>query len=44
MRNLTLKEKIFNFKAIAISKIVLQSFITIFPKHIMNELEKTQKT
>ena len=43
MRNLTLKEKIFIFKAIAISKIVLQSFITIFPKH-MNELEKTQKT
>ena len=44
MRNLTLEEKIVIFKAIAISKINLQSFITTAPKHIVNKLEKIQKT
>ena len=44
MRNLTLEEKIAIFKTIAISKIVFQSFIAAVPKHIINELEKIQKT
>ena len=42
MRNLTLEGKIVIFKTIAISKIVFQTFITTVPKHIINELEKTQ--
>ena len=44
MRNLTLEKKIVIFKTIAISKIVFQSFITTVPKHIVNKLEKIQKT
>ena len=43
MRNLTLEEKAFIFKALAISKIVFQSLITPVPRHIVNELEKIQK-
>ena len=42
MRNLTLEGKIVIFKTIAISKIVLQSFVINVPKHIENELEKIQ--
>ena len=44
IRNLTLEGKIVIFKTIVISKIVSQSFITTVPKHIVNELEKIQKT
>ena len=44
MRNVTLEEKIAIFKTVSISKIVFQSFIVTVPKHIINELEKTQKT
>ena len=44
MRNLTLEGKIVIFKILAISKIVFQSLITPFPRHIVNELEKLQKT
>ena len=43
MRNVTLEEKIAIFKTVSISKIVFQSFIVTVPKHIINELEKTQK-
>ena len=42
MRKLTREGNIVIFKAIAISKIVFQAFITTAPKHIVNELEKTQ--
>ena len=38
MRRLTLEGKIVIFKAIVISKIVFQAFITTVPKHILNEL------
>ena len=31
------------FEAIAILKIVFQSFITTVPKHIINDLEKIQE-
>ena len=44
MRNLTLERKIAIFKTIIISKIVFQSFTTTVPKHVVNELEKIQKT
>ena len=44
MRNLTLEGKIVIFKTLAISKIVFQSMITPVPRHIVNELERTQKT
>ena len=46
MRKLTLGGKIVVFKAIAISKIVFQSFITTVSKHNINELikMKIQKT
>ena len=43
MRNVTLAGKIFIIKAIAISKIIFQSFITTVTKHTINELEKIQK-
>ena len=43
MRRLTLEGKIVIFKTIAISKIVFQAFMTIVPKHIINELKKIQK-
>ena len=43
MRNVTLEEKIAIFKTVSISKIVFQSFIVTVPKHIINELGKTQK-
>ena len=43
-RNLTLEGKIVIFKTIAISKIVFQLFTTTVTKHIINELEKIQKT
>ena len=42
MRRFTLKGNIVIFKTIAISKIVFQTFITIVPKHIFNELKKIQ--
>ena len=42
MRRLTLEGKIVIFETIAISKIVFQAFITIVPKHILNELKKIQ--
>ena len=41
MRKLTLEGKIVIYKTIVISKIVLQSFITTVPKHIVNELKNT---
>ena len=44
MRNLTLEGKIFIFKTIAISKIACQLFVTTVPKHVVNKLEKIQKT
>ena len=44
MRDLTLEGKIVNFKTIVISKIVFQSIITTLPKHVVNKLEKRQKT
>ena len=44
MRNLTLEKKIVIFKTLAISKIVFQSVITTVPRHIVNGVEKTQKT
>ena len=44
MRNLTLEGKIVIFKTLAISKIVFQSLITPVPRHVVNELEKIQKT
>ena len=44
MRNLTLGEKIGIFKGLIISKIVFQTLITPVPWHIVNELEKIQKT
>ena len=40
MRNLTLEGEIVIFKTLAISKIVFQSLITPFPRHIVNKLEK----
>ena len=43
MRNLTPEGKIEIFKAIAISKILFQSFITIVAKYVVNELEKIKK-
>ena len=43
MRNITLETKIVVFKIKAISKIILQSFITTALKHVVNELEKIQK-
>ena len=43
MRKLTPEGKIVIFKTIAISRIVFQTFITTIPKHIVNELKKTQK-
>ena len=43
MRNLTLEGKIVIFKTLAISKIVFQSMITPFPRHIGSELERIQK-
>ena len=43
MRNLTL-EGIVTFKTLAISKIVFQLMITPVPRHILNELEKIQKS
>ena len=43
MRKLTLEGKTVIFKAITISKIVFQAFITTVPKHIANELTKIQK-
>ena len=43
MRKLTLEGKITIFKTIAISKLAFQSFVTTFPKHIVDELEKIQK-
>ena len=43
MRNLTLGGKIVIFKTKVISKIAFQSFITAFPKYVVNELEKIQK-
>ena len=43
MRNLTLEGKIVIFKAITISKMVFQSFITTVPKYIINDIRKTQK-
>ena len=39
-RNLLLEGNIFNFKTLAISKIVLQFLITTALRHIVNELEK----
>ena len=42
-RNLILEGKIVILKKIAISKIVLQSFKTTVPKHIINELEKIKR-
>ena len=44
MRNLMLEGKIVIFKTIAISKIVFHSFITTFPKYVVNNLKKIQKT
>ena len=44
MRNLTLEGKIIIFKTITISNIVFQLFITTVPKHVINKLEKIQKT
>ena len=44
MRNFTLEGRIVIFTTLAISKIVLQSMITPVPRHIVNELEKIQKT
>ena len=44
MRKLTPEGKIVIFKTIALSKIVLKSFITTVPKHIVNELKKIQKS
>ena len=44
IRNLTLEGKIVIFKTLAISKIVLQLLITPVRRHIVNELEKIQKT
>ena len=41
MRNLTLEEKPVIFKTLAI---VFQSLIIAVPRHIVNELEKIQKT
>ena len=43
IRRLTLKVKIVVFKPIAISKIVFQAFIATVPKHIVNEIKKTQE-
>ena len=43
MRNLTLEGEIVIFKTLAIFKIVFQSLITPFPRHIVNKLEKIQK-
>ena len=43
IRKLKLEGKNVIFKTIAISKIVLQAFITAVPKHIVNELKKIQK-
>ena len=43
MRNLTLERKIVIFKTIAVSKIVLQLFITTVPKDILKELEKYKR-
>ena len=43
MRKLTPEGKIVTFKTIALSKMVLKSFITTVPKHIVNELKKIQK-
>ena len=43
MRNLTLEGKIVIFKAITISKMVFQSFITTVPKYIIIDIRKTQK-
>ena len=40
IKNLTLEEKRIILKTIATSKIVLQSFVTTVPKHIIRELEK----
>ena len=44
MRNLILEGKIVFFKTLAISKTVFQSLITSVPRHIVNELEKIQKS
>ena len=44
MRNLTLEGKPVIFKTLAITKIVFQSLIIAVPRHIVNELEKIQKT
>ena len=44
MRNLTLEGKMVIFKTLAISKVAFQSLITTVPRHIVNELEKMQKT
>ena len=43
MRRLTLEGKIIILKAIAISKIIFQSFIISVPKDIVNELELIHK-
>ena len=43
IRNLTLESKIVIFKTLAVSKIVFQSMITPVPRHIVNELKRTQK-
>ena len=40
MRKLTLEGKIVIIKTMAISKIIFEGFITIVPKHIVNELKK----
>ena len=44
MRNLILEGKMVIFKTLAISKTVFQSLITSVPRHIVNELEKIQKS
>ena len=41
--SLALEGKIAIFKAIAVSKIVFQSFTTTAPKKVVKELEKIQK-
>ena len=43
MRRLTLEGKIIILKAIAISKIIFQSFIISVPEDIVNELELIHK-
>ena len=43
IRNCTREGTIIIFKTIVISKIVFQLYITVIPKHIINDLEKVEK-